>query len=415
MRFIRRAVAATLVAALALLGTSTESLADDVTTTTGKKLKGELVAVDAQGITFASADAKVPLSGREIALVDFGRPVRPVPKGATYSEIELTDGSTLRVAKYALKGKAFVTEPLFGAAEKTSPALEVPMGTVFSAMKRADDVKLREAWKKMLATRGKRDLYVTQKETGYTYQQGTVQEGSADGRTVNFEKDSGGKPDELLQSRAAGLVFAQPQPASVPATLCRVIDVFGNTLTAAAVAITPDGVVVTTVAGATVKYASTAALSKLDYAQGNVAYLSDLDPQIEAPELPAEEKKLNPAAPFLRDRSLSNEAIKLDNTTFPKGLCVAPDTVLTFNLGGDYAQFKATVGIDENGANATSAAKITIEADGQVLFSELLKRKDKAKPVVLTVKGVKQLRLIVEADTPLNGNYVTLAEARVQK
>ena len=413
MRFTRRAVAATLVAVLALL--SNESFADDVTTTTGKKLKGELVSVDAQGITFASAEAKVPLSGREIVLVDFGRAVRPVPKDATYSEIELTDGSTIRVAKYALKGKAFVTEPLFSATDKDTPGLEIPMGTVFSAMKRADDGKLRELWKKMLATRGKRDLYVQQKETGFTYQQGTVHEGSADGRNVSFENENGGKPNDLLQSRAAGLVFAQPQPTSVPATLCRVFDVFGNVLTAAAIAITPDSVTVTTVAGATVKYTSTAALSKLDYVQGNVAYLSDLNPQIEAPELPAEEKKLNPSAPFLKDRSLSNEAIKLDNTVFPRGLCVAPDTVLTFNLGGDYSQFKATVGIDENGANATSAAKITIEADGQVLFSELLKRKDKAKPVVLTVKGVKQLRLIVEADTPLNGNYVTLAEARVQK
>ena len=66
-----------------------------------------------------------------------------------------------------------------------------------------------------------------------------------------------------------------------------------------------------------------------------------------------------------------------------KGVCVAPDTVLTYNLGGDFAQFKATVGIDENGANATSAAKLTVEADGQVLFSEWLARKDKPKGVVL--------------------------------
>ena len=70
---------------------------------------------------------------------------------------------------------------------------------------------------------------------------------------------------------------------------------------------------------------------------------------------------------------------------------------------------------DENGANATSAARVTVEADGQVLFSELVKRKDKPKGLVLAVKGVKQLRIIVEADTPLNGNYVTLADARVQK
>ena len=201
----------------------------------------------------------------------------------------------------------------------------------------------------------------------------------------------------------------------MPPTLCRVLDAYGNALNAAAVAITPEGVTVTTVAGATVRYASTASLSRLDYAQGNVAFLSDLVPKVETPELPPEEKKLNPVAPVLRDRSLSNDSIKLDGVVFPKGVCVAPDTVLTYTLGGDFAQFKATAGIDENGANATSAAKLTVEADGQVLFSEWLGRKDKPRGVVLAVKGVKQLRIIVEADTPLNGNYVTLADARIQK
>ena len=68
-------------------------------------------------------------------------------------------------------------------------------------MKRADDGKHVDAWKKMLATRGKRDLYVIQQEAGLTFVQGTVHEGSADGRTVAFEKETGGKPDGLLQSR----------------------------------------------------------------------------------------------------------------------------------------------------------------------------------------------------------------------
>ncbi len=94
---------------------------------------------------------------------------------------------------------------------------------------------------------------------------------------------------------------------------------------------------------------------------------------------------------------------------------MAPDTVLTYTLNGDYAQLRATVGIDANGSNATSAAKVTIEGDGQVLFSQAMTRKDKAKGLVLSVKGVKQLKIIVEADTPLNGNFVALAEASVAK
>jgi hypothetical protein len=372
--------------------------------------------VDAQGITFSTTEAKVPITARDIVLVDFGNKVTPAPKDTAYSEVELTDGSTFRVAKFALKGKRLETEQLPGPTNPKAPTFELPMSSVFSAMKKADDPKHRDAWKKMLGTRGKRDMYVMQQETGLTFQQGTILEGSADGKSLSFEKETGGKVDPpLLQSRSVGLVFYQPQLAVVPPTICRVVDVFGNTLNATSVIISADGILVTTVAGATVKYESTASLARLDYEHGNLAYLSDLDPQIDAPEVPPEERKLNPAAPVLKDRSLSNDSIKLDNVIFAKGLCVAPDTALTFNLNGDYSQFRATVGIDENGANATSAARLTIEADGQVLFSEMLRRKDKGKGVTLTVKGVKQIRLIVETDTPFNGNYVTLAEARVQK
>jgi hypothetical protein len=400
--------------------------ADDVTTTAGKKITGKLISVDAQGITFATAEARVPISARDIVVVDLANEAVQRPKDTPFAEIELTDGSTLPVARYTLKGKKFETDQLPGPAKLAPPVYDLPMSAVFSAMKKADSPKQREAWKKLLGTRGKRDLYVVQQDAGLTFVQGTIVEGfERDGAwRLSFENEDApkeGAPKEgvgkntLLQSRAAGLVFYQPQPATIAPTLCQVLDVFGNKLSATAIKVAPEGVTVTTVSGATVTYASTAALVRLNYQLGNVAYLSELLPQVEGPEVPEEEKKLNPTVPFLKDRSLSNDAIKLDNVTFQKGLCVAPDTVLTYALNGDYSQFKATIGIDENGANATSAAKVTIEADGQVLFSKLLRRKDKGEGVTLAVKGAKQLRLIVEADTPFNGNYVTLAEARVQK
>lgn len=406
-RTCRLPVLALTVGALALA----PAAADDVTTTAGKKVSGKIVAVDAKGVSFRVDTARVDIPARDIVVVDLGNKVRPLPK-ETFSEIELADGSVLRGAKFGVKGKSVVLEPLPGG----GPTADLPTATVFSAMKRADDAKVREDWKKMLATRGKRDLYVVAQETGFTYIQGTIKGGTADGTEVALEKESDGKEEALRLSRCAGLVFYQPPPMTITPTLCRVADVYGNVLLAAAVQLAPEGgVTVTTVGGATVKYAGTGELARLDYALGNVAYLSDLDPQVDAPEVPAEERRLTPVAPLLRDRALSNEPIKLDGTQFPKGLCVAPDTGLTYNLKGDYAQFKATVGIDENGANATSAAKVTIEADGQVLFSEKVTRKDKGKGVALSVKGAKQLRIIVEADTPLNGNYVTFADARVQK
>jgi hypothetical protein len=315
-----------------------------------------------------------------------------------------------------LRAKKFNTEALPAPPGIPLAEYDLPMSAVFYATKKADDPKHIESWKKMLGGRGKRDLYVIRQDSGLNYVQGTIQEGvEKDGvwRLV-FEKEDGAK-DTLLQSRAVGLVFSQPQPAAIAPTLCQVTDVFGNSLNATAISMTPEGVSVTTVAGASVKYASAAALVRFNFALGNVAYLSDLDPQVETPEVPPEEKRLNPTVAYLKDRSLSNDAIKLDGTNFSKGICIAPDTVLTYALKGDFSQFKATVGIDENGSNATSAARVTLEADGQVLFTKTLRRKAKPEGVVLAVKGVKQLRLIVEADTPFNGNYVTFAEARVQK
>ena len=48
--------------------------------------------------------------------------------------------------------------------------------------------------------------------------------------------------------------------------------------------------------GVVLTYPAVQAVAQLDYAQGNIAYLSDLQPQVEAPELPADEanKTLNP-------------------------------------------------------------------------------------------------------------------------
>ena len=391
---------------------------EDFTTVAGKKYSGKLVAVDATGVTFRTGTGETKLAAKELVLVDLGNKPLPPAKDAKYHEIELTDGSVVRCGRFLLKGKAVEADLLPGPPGAPPPALELPLASVFYVFRGADDPKNRDEWKRMLLNRGKRDLYVMRQADGLNFVQGTLLEGSADGTLVTFEKEDGTR-DALRLSRATGgLVFNQPPPGQVPATLCKVVDVFGNTLVARAVEVTAAGVKVTTVAGAVATYPATAGVARLDYGQGNIAYLSDLQPQVETPPLPADEadKTLNLSAPFLADKTPSNDALKLDGVVYPKGLWVPADTVLTYTLGGDYREFRAVVGIHDQFGNSATEAKVTVEADGRVLFAETLKRKDKPKAVTLDVKNAKLLRILVESDAPFfNGSQAVLGDARVQK
>jgi hypothetical protein len=410
------------VALFGLLSTAVAG-ADELTTAAGKKLTGTLVAVDPEGVTFraGTADAKVP--AKDILLVDFGRPVAAPPKDAKFSELRLTDGSSFRVGKFHLKGKKVEVEFLPGPANVPPPAFDLPLSVVSYLMRNADDPKARDDWRKLLAGRGKRDLYVIRQADGLNFVAGTVVEGSPDGSTIKFEKEGGGADDLRLSRATGGLVFNPPRPAAVPPTLCKVLDVWGNVLNARAVEKAGDGFAVTTVAGLVVTYPQAAGLAKLDYAQGNVAYLSDLAAKVDAPPpAEAEEKAFAllkgataPAA-YLRDRLPGESALLVDGVAYPKGVAVGADTVVTYQLGGDYREFKAVAGFaDARHANAAEL-RLTVEADGRVLATEVIRGADKPKALSLDVKGAQVLRLLVDRDYPSDvSTHLILADARVLK
>jgi hypothetical protein len=413
MSYISRGL---LVLSLSLL--AAVAAADDLTTGAGKKLTGTLVAVDKDGVTFKLGDSPLKIAAKEIVLIDLGRRPLPVAKDVKWHEIELTDGSRFKCAKFAIKGKAFALDLMPGPKDVPLPTFDMPMSAVFNAMRGADDGKNREEWRKLLGNRGKRDMYVTRQQDGLSYIQGTIIEGNAEGNKITFEKEDAAKEELLLSRATGGLVFNQPPQAQVPTTICRVNDVFGNVLQAAAVDLGGSGMKVTTVAGVVVNYPSLAAVMSLDYASGNVAYLSDLLPKVESPELPPDEaaKTLNVKSPYLVDKAPANAPLKLDGVEYPKGLWVPADTVLTYNLGGDYRELKATIGILDQVGDSATEVTVTIEADGRVLFAEAIRRKDKPKGVTLDVKNVKSLRIQVDGANPFfNGSQAVLADARVQK
>ncbi|HXD86904.1 MAG TPA: NPCBM/NEW2 domain-containing protein [Urbifossiella sp.] len=413
MRYICRGL---LVLSLFLLASLAS--ADDLTTTSGKKLTGTLVAVEKDGVSFKIGDGAVKVAGKDIVLIDLGHKPLSIAKDVKYQEIELTDGSKLRCAKFSIKKKALAIDLMPGPPGVVAPTFDLPLSSVFYACRNAQDAKIAAEWKKMLPTRGKRDLYVVRQQDGLNFVQGTLIEGNAEGNRILFEKEDGTKEELLLSRATGGLVFNQPLPAQAPPTVCKVNDVFGNVLLARSVDLSGSGMKLTTVAGVVVNYPSLAAIAQLDYARGNIAYLSDLTPKVDAPELPPDEaaKTLNVKAPYLVDKAPANAPLRMDGIEYPKGLWVPADTVLTYTIAGEYREFKATVGILDQVGDSAAETTVTIEADGRAVFSDTIRRKDKPKGVTLDVKNVKELRIVVEASSPFfNGSQAVLADARVQK
>lgn len=399
------------VAALLLSGLlAVPSIAADLSTLTGKKYKGELKRIDAALLTFEADIGTVAIPLKDLFVLDFGRKAAAPAEGARYDELELTDGSIFRCTSLKVKGKT-VEVTLLPVPGSTPPTVTIPLGSVFTYLRGAELQKNRDEWKKLMAGRGKRDLFVIRQADGLNALPGTVLEGEASGDAISFEQDGGAKTRLLLSRASGGLVFNQPPRDVIPPTVCKLYDVFGNTLFATKLDLAGGGMTVTTVGGATAAYPATSGLVKLDFSQGNIAYLSDIDCTVAAPKAEPDQ----PVLAVLKDTAGGGLPLKLDGIGYAKGLWIAPETTLTFKLGSDYREFRAVVGISESTEVASSGAKLVIAADGRELFNGEITRKIKPKELVLDVKGVKQLTIRVDPDGLFTGNQVILAEARLQK
>jgi hypothetical protein len=409
----RRLVRSALAACFIFAGGSSVTLGADIVPLDGKPVKGTITGVDAQFVSYkdeAGNAAKVPV--KDLAAVDLGGKVAAA--SGTYDEVELTDGSLFRVAEFKTTGKSVQLKQAVSPDGAGAITTTVPLTTVFYWVRRANDGNARAEWRReVIAKRGKRDMLVVRDKDVLQPIEGTVLEGLADGTGVIFERASDSTKQNFPFTRiSGGLLFNQPPPAVIPPTACKVLDVYGNVLFAQAVELAGQVVKVKTVSGATVEYASATAVSKLDFSQGNVKYLADLEPTVDAPP-PVEG---DPYQPYLNNKTPTGPGFRLGGKMYPKGVWVAAETALTYKLDGDYREFKAVFGVDETVQVANATVKVVVEADGRALLTQTITRKaDKPVAVNLNVKDVKVLKISVDRETLYSGASLNMADARLQK
>src|SRR5207244_2781950 len=133
-------------------------------------------------------------------------------------------------------------------------------------------------------------------------------------------------------------------PDNAPPAVCKVFDSAGNVILAAEIEVKEDGYVVTTPSGVKVPYTKTV-VSRFDYTRDKLVFLSDIDwvkwEKNFGTGFSLEEPAKNVLSLWQR------QALQLKSKRYEKGLSLRAGMSVEYDLKGDYREFTALVGVDD--------------------------------------------------------------------
>jgi hypothetical protein len=229
--------------------------------------------------------------------------------------------------------------------------------------------------------------------------------------------DLDGEMVRVQRAKVHGLVYHHSAGRQLPDALCSISDVCGSSWMARSVTSSGAAIEWITPAGVTVSR-PLASLVRLDFAVGNVLYLSDLKPDsVEwtpffgiGKELPTRLEFYSPKT----DRSRSGGPLEVDGKKYAKGLCIHSRTTIVYRLRGRFGRFKAVAGIDQK-LRGLGNVQLVIRGDDKILLNVAIAG-NTAKTLDLDVAGVRRLTVLVDFGENMDiGDDLDLCDARFEK
>ncbi len=395
---------------IALFLCASISQAAELRTLKQESITGDLVGISDKEIVIAHGADKVTTPINQALLLTFNPPTGALPN-VPWVDVELTDGTQLHCDKFAVV-KNEVTVTLLG-----GQTIKFPLSSLSQMLTNAHLEKNRKDWAEVLEkTSRSRDVLAKVKDGVPNAVEGVIGDASDSGESIHFTLSSGKEGDFAL-ANIYGMVFSRkPDPNAAPVQ-ARLYDALHNVVMVSGAEVTPTGLTVTTPAGAKIEYKLTQVV-KMDYSHGKRDYLSDMTPT----KVDERCNGAGEAIHYRRDLNLDDKPMHVNNIAYEKGLALHAHTELVYDLKGDYREFRALVGLDDDVKGVGRPVLVVIEADGQKLAEATLQRgvKDKSGPISLVgnIKDVKMLRIVVTHD-PAEfldlGLHVDLADAYVSK
>lgn len=269
-------------------------------------------------------------------------------------------------------------------------------------------------WDEIAAANHSTDVLVVKQGDSLDYLEGVL--GDVTGETVQFDLDG----DELTvkRSKVAGLLFYQAPGANAGESVCQILGRNETRIVAGHISLEGEVLHVTTGSGVELDL-PWSEVRYVDFSLGKVAFLSDLEPEVErwtpyfeARQLPA--TTVNYYTPR-RDRSFDGQPLLLAGQTYSRGLAIRSRTELTYRLPGEYRRFVAVAGIDDR-MRPLGHVKFQVYADQQLLLDREVSGGDEPLPVDLDLTGATRLRVVVDFGQDLDiSDHFNLCDARIVK
>ncbi len=370
-------------------------------TLSGAAIDGDLAGITDKHIQWRGKDGKtadVPLGD----VLDVELQNAAQPQAGPFIDVSLNDGSLLHCADFALKQREVSLRLLSG------QEVKLPLAAVSYVLRDAHDPANRQEWQRLLTKQGERDLIAVKKEKESTANPlpGTLGAGDDTGEKIEFELN--GNKNYPLLKRIHGMSFYRRLGA--PDVLCKAYDTTKNELVVGKIARANGGYIITTASGVTIEY-PLPQLARLDFSKGKLTFLSDLEPikKIESANLGGLDH-------YRRDKNLDGGTLMLAGKPFVKGLAMHAYSELVYDIGGEYKDFKAKLGMDDQ-VGGDGAVKVVIEGDNKEIFTAEVSRKTKeAINVAVGVRNVKHLKITVNSLGLFDlGAHVDIVDAKVSK
>lgn len=356
--------------------------AETVQTTDGRTLRGTLVALDEKQIVLrGAAEERIPLEKVRSIVFD-GRAAGDAMSRAGQQVLVAEDASRIAVTTVTLKdGK-------LAASAEISKSLAFPVESFARLIRPRKHEKpgdiLKQRAERKLARSQKDALLVNSAGDDWIVVTGLLTALEGEKLILNYDGN-----DTPMEANTVPLIeFAAVKagaPVQAPAEL-RCTD--GSVLTLKALQINAKQARVTTPALGTFTI-DAATLAAIRLQNGTLAYLSDL-PIAESKQTGFFDENFA----LRKDASVAGTPLRIAGVGFEKGLGLHARCEIRYDLGGQYKQLAATVGIDD--AVTSGSARVKLVADGKTLQELPVRAGEAGVAVKLDLTGVKTLTIIAE-------------------